>query len=312
VLTNAVAGFFQNGGRRAYVVNPGAGARASIRAQDLALFDAVTDISLVLAPGYSDAASHAALITHCADRGDRFAILDMPRDIDPLERLTRAAGDGDGLRPAGDERGHAAVYVPWIEVADAITDERIALPPSGHLAGIYARVDATRGVHEAPANEPLIGALGLTRLISSAEQEVLHPVGINAIRRFPQGILVWGARTLADPQSEWKYVAVRRLMIMVEQSIAQGTQWVVFESNDETLWSRVRRDVGAFLDTVWRSGALLGATPREAYFVRADRTTMTQDDIDNGRLIVEVGVAPLRPAEFVIIRIMQRTSESTP
>ncbi len=314
VLANAVAGFFANGGSYCSVINLGR-ADGPLTADDMLLIDAIDGISLVAAPGSSDPASHDALIGDCERHGDRFAILDTPAEIDPLDRFRHPAQTGEdsdtgGLRPRTSEQGFAAVYTPWILMVDALSGERTTQPPSGHLAGVYARTDAERGVHKAPANTYLRGALDLTRRISDAEQDILNPLGINCIRSFDDGIRVWGARTLADSASDWRYVPVRRLVTMISQSIARGTRWVVFEPNDEPLWKAVRRDIGAFLHTLWRDGALVGTKPEEAFFVKCDRETMTQDDIDNGRLVALVGVAPLRPAEFVILRIGQSTEES--
>ena len=181
----------------------------------------------------------------------------------------------------------------------------ILVPPGGHVAGVYARVDQEKGVHKAPANEVVNGALGLEFNITKGEQDVLNPRGVNCIRAFPgRGILIWGARTAASDPA-WKYLNVRRLFIFVEKSIELGTQWVVFEPNDEKLWARVKQTINQFLMGVWRSGALMGTTEEEAFFVKCDRTTMTQNDIDNGRLVVLVGIAPVKPAEFVIFRIAQ-------
>jgi phage tail sheath protein FI len=174
------------------------------------------------------------------------------------------------------------------------------------LAGIYARTDATRGVHKAPANEPIRGALNVTYRVTHAEQGPLNEAGVNCIRFFPsQGIRVWGARTLADASSEWRYINVRRLFAMIEESIAQGTRWVVFEPNAVPLWKAIRRDVSAFLTLVWRDGALTGATPEEAFFVQCDDETNPAEVIDAGRLVVLVGIAPAKPAEFIIFRIGQ-------
>jgi uncharacterized protein len=314
VLANAVAGFFANGGRSCYVVNLGS-TEAPLAPGDLLLFDAIDGIGLVAAPGYSDAASYEVLIGDCERRGDRFAILDTPAAIDPLERFERRARLGDdsgtgGLRPRSSARGRAAVYTPWIVIHDALSGAPTTQPPSGHVAGLYARSDAERGVHKAPANASLAGALGLTRSISGAEQERLNPQGINCIRSFPDGIKVWGARTIADSASEWRYVPIRRLVTMIAQSVARGTRWVVFEPNGEPLWQAVRRDVGAFLHGLWRDGALAGTTPDEAYFVRCDAATMTQDDLDNGRVVALIGVAPTRPAEFLVLRVVQSTADS--
>jgi hypothetical protein len=224
---------------------------------------------------------------------------------------------GDGQSPAAvqtfranfDSR-YAALYYPWVTVQDPSTGVNLNLPPSGFVAGIYARNDVTRGVSKAPANETIDLAVGLETILDDAQQETLNPLGINVLRFFPErGYLVWGARTTStDP--EWKYVSVRRLFIYLEHSIDNGTQWVVFEPNGEPLWAEVRRTVSNFLLAEWRSGALAGSKPDEAYFVKCDRSTMTQDDIDNGRLIIEIGVAPLRPAEFVIIRISAFTADA--
>lgn len=314
VLANAVAGFFANGGSFCYVVNLGS-TEAPLAPDDLLLLDAIDGINLVAAPGVSDAASHEVLIGDCERRGDRFAILDTPAVIDPLERFERRACPGDapgtgGLRPRSSERGLAAVYTPWIVIRAALGGAPMTQPPSGHVAGLYARVDAERGVHKAPANAALTGALGVTRSISGAEQERLNPLGINCIRSFPDGIKVWGARTLADSASEWRYVPIRRLVTMISRSIELGTRWVVFEPNDEPLWQALRRDIGDFLHTFWRDGVLAGAKPEEAYFVRCDASTMTRDDIDNGRVVALIGIAPLRPAEFVVLRLGQSTAAS--
>jgi uncharacterized protein len=314
VLANAVAGFFANGGSSCYVVNL-ASTEGPLTPDDLLLLDAIDGISLIAAPGYTDAASYEALIGDCERRGDRFAILDTPAAIDPLERFERQSRPGDapgagGLRPRSSKWGLAAVYTPWIVIHDALSGTPIDQPPSGHVAGLYARTDAERGVHKAPANAALAGALGLTRTISSAEQERLNPQGINCIRSFHDGIKVWGARTLADSAGEWRYVAIRRLVTMIEQSVALGTRWVVFEPNDQPLWQALRRDVEAFLQTLWRDGALAGTKPEEAYFVRCDTTTMTRDDIGNGRVVALIGIAPMRPAEFVALRLVQSTAES--
>lgn len=314
VLANAVAGFFANGGSHCYVVNLGA-SEGPLAPDDLLLLDAIDEISLVAAPGVSDAASYDVLIGDCERRGDRFAILDTPAAIDPLERFERQSRPGDdtstgGLRPRSSKRGLAAVYTPWIVIHDALSGAPTTQPPSGHVAGLFARIDAERGVHKAPANAALAGALSLTRSISRAEQDGLNPLGINCIRSFHDGIKVWGARTLADSSSEWRYVPIRRLVTMISQSVALGTRWVVFEPNDEPLWQALRRDVDAFLHTLWRDGALAGAKPEEAYFVRCDASTMTRDDIDNGRVVALIGIAPIRPAEFVVLRLGQSTAES--
>ena len=185
------------------------------------------------------------------------------------------------------------------------------VPPSGALAGIFSRSDTERGVHKAPANQVVKGIRGFVTQVTAAEQELLNPEGVNVLRFFEgRGNLVWGARTISsDP--EWKYVNIRRLLIFLEHSIDKSTQWAVFEPNNERLWESIRRQLAAFLASIWRSGALMGRTPEEGFFVRCDRTTMTQNDLDNGRLVCLIGIAPLRPAEFVIFRIGQWTADHT-
>ena len=275
---------------------------------------ALEDVSIVAAPGASSFASptpaavNQLLIGHAeARRAYRIAVLDTPPSLEP-----------DGVRTLKSliDSKYAALYYPWIRVSNplAATDptqaREIHLPPSGFVCGIYARNDIQRGVSKAPANETVTGALGLQRDVRFGEQEVLNPLGINCIRALPnRGIRVWGARTLSsDP--EWKYVNVRRYFLYLEASIDRGTQWAVFENNGERLWANVRTTVSDFLYNEWVSGALLGTTPKEAFFVRCDRSTMTQNDLDNGRLICLVGVAALKPAEFVIFRIGQKTADS--
>jgi phage tail sheath protein FI len=205
---------------------------------------------------------------------------------------------------------YAALYYPWITILDPFSGEEAIMPPSGFVSGIYARNDVEKGVQKAPANETVRLAISFEYLLNKAQQDVLNPEGINCFRFFEgRGYRLWGARTISsDP--EWKYVNLRRYFAYLERSIELGTQWVVFESNGHALWANVRRTVEDFLFNEWKSGRLMGTKPEEAYFVRCDRSTMTQNDIDNGRLICLIGVAPLRPAEFVIFRIGQFTSDS--
>jgi phage tail sheath protein FI len=206
------------------------------------------------------------------------------------------------------ESKYAALYFPWINVFDPLTNNQRLIPPGGHVAGVYARSDIERGVHKAPANEVVRGATSLQVQLTEQEQAILNPRGVNVIRSFPgRGIIVYGARTMST-DSVWKYVNVRRLFLFLEESIEEGTRWTVFEPNNERLWSRVIATIASFLTRVWRDGALMGTAPEQAFFVKCDRTTMTQDDIDNGRLIVLIGMAPVKPAEFVILRIMQTKS----
>jgi phage tail sheath protein FI len=248
-----------------------------------------------------------AMIDQCERLKDRFAIL----------QSGQTPGQIVNLRPPTSSK-YGGFYYPWIKVPDRTTGQPIPVPPGGHIAGIYARSDIERGVHKAPANEVIRGlyldpsdpAAGLTVNINKGQQDILNPRGVNVLRNFPgRGNLVWGARTTTlDP--DWKYINVRRLFIFVEESIDEATQWVVFEPNDEPLWARVRRSVGDFLTRLWMDGMLQGRTKEEAYFVKCDRTTMTQADIDNGRLIMLIGIAPVKPAEFVIFRIGQWTGGS--
>lgn len=266
----------------------------------LQAFTQLDGVSIVCVP---DENQHNGLrdeiVTHCENLKDRIAVLQAERNVIP-----------DNLPPEDiPDTSYAAFYYPWLKVRDPETNMEVSVPPGGHITGIYARTDAQRGVHKAPANEIARGARGLEIAVTKADQESLNPKGVNCIRSFRgRGIRVWGARTLSS-NALWKYVNVRRLLLYIEQSIDEGTQWVVFEPNNEETWARVRQSVRNFLTTVWEDGGLMGTTPDEAFYVRCDRTTMSQDDIDNGRLICEIGVAPVKPAEFVIFRISQWTGE---
>jgi phage tail sheath protein FI len=265
----------------------------------------VEEISIVAIPGRTSMKIQNALINHCEQARYRFAVLDGPQP--PKDTLT----DVQTLRQQFDTK-YAAIYYPWMIIPDPYPANlaKVAdypIPPSGHMLGVYARTDIERGVHKAPANEVVRGITGLQRLVNKEQQDILnpYPVNINVIRDFRpnnRGIRVYGGRVITS-DSDWKYVNVRRLLIFIEASIERGLQWVVFEPNAEPLWARVRRSVSNFLTLVWRNGALEGTKPEEAYFVKCDRTTMTQTDIDSGRLICLIGVAPVKPAEFVIIRI---------
>lgn len=308
-LTQAVWGFFQNGGSRCYVSNVG---KETSIVQGLEALASEDEVAIVAAPGRTDAASYDALLTHCEQLEDRVAILDGPASVSKTSKLTTVAGgEGEGKPEAGvgprrSERGYGAIYYPWITIADPLRPStRVEVPPSGHIAGIYARTDATRGVHKAPANETIRGALGVTHRLTRAEQDELNPHGINCIRFFSAGgVLVWGARTLST-SGEWRYVNVRRLFNMIEESIARSTRWVVFEPNDETLWKAIRRDIGAFLRVIWRSGALMGRTPGEAFFVKCDAETNPPEVVNAGRVVTQIGIAPTKPAEFIIFEIGQ-------
>jgi phage tail sheath protein FI len=325
-LARAVYGFFLNGGSRCYVVNIGQGnsiAGDARKRTGITALETVDEAKIIAAPGYTDILSYEALISHCEKMGDRFAILDAPDPVDNLDALKKvgtagsspSAGEGDekkkkaaleaAYRPR--QTACAAFYYPWIFAGDPMSSGSIVkTPPSGHLAGVYARTDATRGVHKAPANEPIRGALDLSFKVTHAEQGELNAAGVNIIRFFADaGIRVWGARTLAEESSEWRYISVRRLFNMVEQSIQDGTRWIVFESNDSRTWKAIERDIRAFLTLVWRDGALKGDTPDQAFFVKCDDETNPPEVIDAGRLITEIGIAPVKPAEFIIFRISQ-------
>jgi uncharacterized protein len=243
-----------------------------------------------------------AMISHCEAMKDRFAILDCPPGLSPQQVKEWR------MKEAGYDTKYGAVYYPWIKVADPLSKgDTILVPPSGYIAGVYARSDTERGVHKAPANEVVRNVIGVEKQITKSEQDILNPVGINCIRAFPgRGIRVWGARTLSSDAS-WRYVNVRRLFNYVEESIEGGTQWVVFEPNDRDLWARIRRDITAFLTMVWRSGALFGTTPSEAFYVKCDDETNPPAVRDLGQVVIEIGMAPVKPAEFVIFRISQWT-----
>jgi len=261
----------------------------------LTAFNEIDEIAIIYAPDTGSIPGlDSKLISHCENRKDRFVIIDAPAGQNTVPNINPRSKTSSN---------YAAYYYPWIKVISGSAE--VSVPPGGHIAGIYARSDNERGVHKAPANEVVRGASNLEFQITKGEQDILNPRGVNVIRAFPgRGILVWGARTLSsDPL--WKYINVRRLFIFVEGSIEAGTQWVVFEPNDEKLWARVRATISQFLTGVWHNGALMGTKPEEAFFVKCDRTTMTQDDIDNGRLVCIIGIAPVKPAEFVIFRIAQ-------
>jgi phage tail sheath protein FI len=281
----------------------------------LALLAAIEDISIVAAPGYSSLpnatrlAVQDRLITHAETRrAYRIAVLDTPPAQTPTTALTVKSRI---------DSSYAALYHPWIFASNPLAQpgnesipREILLPPSGFISGIYARNDNSKGVSKSPGNETVRGALRFETDISFAEQELLNPRGVNCLRFFPgRGNRLWGARTTSsDP--EWKYVGPRRYFLYLEHSIDRSTQWSVFENNGPQLWANVRESVSSFLYNEWVSGALLGANPDEAYFVRCDRTTMTQSNLDNGQLICLIGVSVLKPAEFVVFRIGQKTADS--
>ncbi len=338
-LSHAIYGFFQNGGGRCYVVNVGKGQPIAAGGRNrvgLDVLEQIDEIAIVVAPGYTDAASYDALLSHCEKLKDRVAILDAPAEVPDINLLTQvvtaqstkssksassskssdsgAKSDAPasstasgGLRARQSDGGFGAFYFPWITVRDPLSPaDLVDIAPSGHLAGIWARSDGTRGVHKAPANEVVRGALNVTYNLTREEQGELNQVGVNCIRLFGrEGIRVWGARTLADGSGEWRYLNVRRLFNMVEESIANSTRWIVFEPNDRTLWKSIRRDITAFLTRLWRDGALMGRTPEEAFFVKCDEETNPTDIIDAGMVVTLIGIAPVKPAEFIVFRISQ-------
>ncbi|MFG3318830.1 phage tail sheath subtilisin-like domain-containing protein [Streptomyces sp. NPDC048171] len=278
--------------------------------------EAIDEISMVAVPDLMAAYQRGAidlesvkavqlgLIAHCELMGDRVAIIDPPPGQNARQiRVWRQ-------ETAGYDSKYAALYYPWIKSFDPATGQSRLVPPSGHVAGIWARNDSERGVHKAPANEVVRGAVDLELQITRGEQDLLNPIGVNCIRSFPgRGIRVWGARTLSSDPA-WRYLNIRRYFNYLEESILIGTQWVVFEPNDHNLWARIRRNVSAFLVNEWRSGALFGQSPAEAYYVKCDEETNPPESVDLGRVICEIGIAPVKPAEFVIFRLAQFSSGS--
>lgn len=275
----------------------GAGKRSGIQA-----FLDNDVVSIMAVPGVTDPNVSLTLVAHCENLASRFAVLDVPKDAKKVDDIQAHRDIFDST--------YAALYHPWLMVFDPLDKKNISIPPSGSIMGIYSRSDNTRGVHKAPANEVVRACVGLECQFNKGEQDILNPKGVNLIRAFPgMGIRVWGARTVSSDPS-WKYVNVRRLFIFIEESIKANTNWAVFEPNDEVLWVRVKRTIDVFLTGLWRGGSLAGSAPSEAFFVNIGRDTMSQDDIENGRLICVIGVAPVKPAEFVIFRISQKTSDS--
>ena len=305
-LAHAVFGFFNNGGTRCYVMrlkdieelrNP----------LSLTPLEAIDEISLVAAPGIVDQIVQDNIVTHCENMSDRFAILDAPvlddESAPTKENIQNNIGNTD----------YGALYYPWIRVFDPVTQMmdpygpgEVLCAPSGHIAGIYARTDHERGVFKAPANEVVRGALDLDHQVTRNIQDGLNPHGINCIRNINDNITVWGARTIGgDANADLKYINVRRTLLFLRKSIDHGTQWVVFEPNDRSLWAKITRNITAFLTSVWRDGALFGSTPEEAFYVTCNDQTNPPEDRDNGKVTTEIGVAIVRPAEFVVFHVQQ-------
>jgi len=333
VLPQSVYGWFNNGGGGAYIVRvphvDESDARIAVGADDFIGSESARtginglvvaeDVTMVMVPDLITAtrndagevdlvtfqAVQTALISHCEKQGDRMAVLDSPPAMGPTQVQEWRS------QVAMYDSKFATLYYPWIKVSNPFAkpdnDEpkMITIPPSGHVAGIWARNDSSRGVWKAPANEVVRGALDVELKMTTQEQELLNPIGVNCIRPFgTRGTRIWGARTLTSDPS-WRYVNVRRLFNFVEKTILMGTNWVVFEPNDQALWQRVKRTINAFLMGLWRSGALAGTTPDQAFYVKCDAETNPQSSIDEGKLVVEIGIAPVKPAEFVIFRISQ-------
>lgn len=275
------------------------------------------DVTMVIVPDLVTAATkqdgtvdlnmwkavQTALISHCEQNGNRMAVLDAPPGMTP-QQIKEWRSD-----VAMYDSAYAALYYPWIKVENPIGSNgnaEVFIPPSGHIAGVWARTDEERGVWKAPANDTIRGVLDVERAVTQNEQTLLNPIGINCIRPFgTRGIRIWGARTLSS-DSDWRYLNVRRLFNMVETTISEGTQWAVFEPNDMTLWEGVSRTLTGFLQGLWSAGALAGASPDAAFYVKCDAETNPPESIDNGMLVVEVGISPTKPAEFVVFRISQQ------
>jgi Bacteriophage tail sheath protein len=315
-LAHAVFGFFNNGGASCYVTR--VTSEGDLGAA-LTAFAAIDDIAMVAAPGFTSAAAYTQLISHCERLQDRVAILDPVEtnpsfdagDFSKLEAVITSTAMG---RPQNST--YAAFYFPWVQTFDPATNVLQAskgpglafVPPSGHIAGIYARSDTTRGVHKAPANEALLGVTDLRYWLSKEQQEKLNDNGVNVIRPLVGAFRVWGARTVGgDANGEYRYISTRRYFNYLRESIDEGTQFVVFEPNTPALWERIKRTVGGFLLNEWRQGALFGTTPEKAFYVKCDADTNPPSEREAGRVITEIGVAIVRPAEFVIFRIMQVT-----
>lgn len=281
----------------------------SVSKKGLHAFDVVDDINIVAVPDRAgDREFILEALNYCKLRKDCFFVADSPHSLTPGDVKNFKDGTGDYLGNALNS-SYGALYYPWVFINDPLTGKKKLIPPSGCVAGTYAYVDSTRGVHKAPAGISdgyLDSVLGVERIVTKGEQEMLNPDSINVIRSLPEGICIWGARTLSA-DSEWLYINIRRLMMYIEESVDKASQWVVFEPNDASLWGKVKRNLNAFLGRVWRDGALFGTVQEEAFYVKVDEENNPPAVRDAGQLIIEVGVAPVKPAEFVIIRVSQKT-----
>jgi phage tail sheath protein FI len=309
-LAHAVYGFFNNGGTRCFVTRLGAQGDLDAALTKAAAIDEIALVAMPLAPDATAAQLNSVqgkLLDHCQGLEDRFAILDSAKAV-ANDNLV-VTGDATGIWVPGNAQGYGAFYFPWVEVSDPLgtAGQTILVPPCGHLAGVYARSDANRGVFKAPANEQLLGVRGLAYAVTKGQQAGLNSRGVNCLRSFYGTPLVWGARTVAPASSEFRYVNVRRFMNFLRESIIQGVAWAVFEPNSPALWKSIVRSVGDFLLGQWRDGALFGDTPQQAFYVRCDATTNPPDVREQGQVVTEVGVAVVKPAEFIVFRIQQQT-----
>jgi Bacteriophage tail sheath protein len=303
-LTHAVEGFFLNGGTKCYIgrIKPLRG--TELKAEDfikdgLSGFCGIDEISIVYVPDAAILSESEAIILnsaikdHCENMQNRFAILDIPK--------AQVRNIANVQKPI--DSSYVAAYYPWLKINDPLSNQPITIPPGGHIAGIYTRVDNSQGVYKSPANEVIEGVLAPELNLLQQQQEILTTKMINPICQFPgRGIVVWGARTCSSDPG-WKYINIRRLITYLEESIKESILWVVFEPNSAMLWSKVNQSISGFLNKIWRNGGLQGSKPEEAFFVKCDNEIMTPEDINSGRFILEIGVAPVRPAEFIIFRI---------
>jgi phage tail sheath protein FI len=307
-LQHALYGFFRNGGTRCWVLRVAALTELTTATEldsHLNTLAAIDEIAIVAVPGATSTAQHQSILNHCFNLKDRFAVLDGVRNPAPeqSEKLSDDIAASNGRSESG---SFGAVYYPWIKVASG--NSTIAIPPSGHITGIYARNDNTRGVFKTPANEEILGALDVDKLLSKADQDGLNPEGINVIRVLNSSIRVWGGRTRADEaNSQFRYISTRRFLSFLYESIDEGTQFAVFEPNTPALWQRITQSLTNFLLNQWRDGALFGTSPEEAFFVKCDKDTNPPEVRELGQVIAEIGVAIVKPAEFVIFRIQQTT-----
>lgn len=310
-LALSVQLFFANGGTRLYI------ARVNNKAKSLSdethyqqafdLLNDVEDMSLIAIPGVGTTSMIEFATNYCRKREDCFFIADLPQTTDTVTDAQQA------IKAIRNKSSYAALYFPWLQLKDAKTHSLVPVPPSGAVAGVYARIDSTRGVWKAPAGTQATvkNVSGVALPVSDKEQELLNPVGVNVVRDFPTlGIAVWGSGTLTKSDPEFGYVPVRRTAIYIEESIKQGIQWAVFEPNDTNLWGQLNLLISTFMQGLFRDGAFQGSSAKEAFFVKCDSETTTQNDILNGVVNIQIGFAPLKPAEFVIIRIQQKTGQT--